>query len=83
MHKIEKQLIEEYYILDAPLTEFIISDWYNQVILEYKLKQDIIRCIFDRCFETSFKHDLTYTKEAKYFIQDCRILQCQYICMAF
>lgn len=78
MHKIEKQLIEEYYILDAPLTEFIISNWYNQIILEYELKRDIIRCIFDKCFETSFKHDLAYTKENKhykYFIQDIEIVR--------
>lgn len=77
MHKIEKQLLE-HGIIDSPLTEFIISNWYNQVIIEYEKKDEIIRCIFDKCFEINFKHDLTYSKEDKnykYFVQDIEVVK--------
>lgn len=52
--------------------------WKHENNQDDLLKQDIIRCIFDRCFETSFKHDLTYTKEEKhykYFIQGIEVVR--------
>lgn len=75
MHKLEEELINK-GIIDSPLTKFIISDWYDEVTIEYEKSKSIIKCTFINCFETNFKHDISYSKgknNYKYFIQDIEI----------
>ncbi|WLR42508.1 hypothetical protein LC087_17720 [Bacillus carboniphilus] len=75
MNSYEKKLIDE-GIIDSPLTDFIISKWYDKVTLEFNNNIHIIRVEFVNCFEIKFKHDLKYfegEKEHHYFMQDVDI----------
>ncbi|MDA7028608.1 hypothetical protein PJ311_18920 [Bacillus sp. CLL-7-23] len=77
MNKFEEQLINN-GIIDSPLTKFEISDYYDKVTIEYEKSTFKINCTFKNCFETNFKHDLSYTKQEndyKYFVQDIVITE--------
>lgn len=81
MHNFERELME-LGIIDSDLQSIHIDEWFENAKLSYiGVSQQIIYVEFLNCFEISFKHDKTYSKDKnkngelnyKYFVQNIEI----------
>lgn len=82
MCELENKLIE-LGAIDAPFEHLEIDDWFENVTLIFRGKEDTdnVICTFKNCYEVSLNHDENYDKgkrsdgklNYKYFIQDIKI----------
>ena len=88
MNNLRDELID-LGLIDAPLIEFKINDWFDNIIISFVGNNDgTVICEFNQCFKIGLNHDKNYSKNIKtdktrdyeYFVQNITIKKIEEIC---